>query len=402
MLREEEKPLEKKASRKKDKSGTPGSRMYRLIFFLVRLWLGRKQRLEIDDALMRDVEAPYIMLSNHESFFDFYYLSKLAHPKKPSFLVNEYYCTRPILKTMSRRGGILSKKLFTKDIGAPVGMLRMIRAGWPIVIFPEGRLSSDGRTNPIVERGAAFYKKLGCDIVLVKIDGAYFAAPKWRGKTFRSTVRVKVERVIRKEELRSFTNAELDALIEKTLYHDASEKPFNRYPQRNKAKGLEGILYRCADCGALYTTRGEGSELICSPCGARHRLNERYLFDDDAVSIPAYYDRIKRLERAELGAFQLRADVRTKIFGANGGPIRWEEGACELTRERFHYISENTEITIPTEKLPALAYSCGEEFELYNGDELFYFYPRENPQQTARWALLVDLLREERERDDPV
>ena len=43
--------------------------------------------------------------------------------------------------------------------------------------------------------------------------------------------------------------------------------------------------------------------------------------------------------------------------------------------------------------LQALAFSCGEEFELYRGDDLYYFYPEENRDQTVRWAMIVDLYR---------
>ena len=199
-----------------------------------------------------------------------------------------------------------------------------------------------------------------------------------------------------KDEFALYSDAELDALIESTLYNDASASDFNRYPQRDKAKGLESLLYRCADCGTLYSTRGRGCELVCSACGARHCLNTLYRFDDDAVSIPCYYDRIAAMERDELSALCLPAEVRTKVFGANGGPVRWEDGRCELTGKGFSYCSAQTEFFIPIEKLPALAYSCGKEFELYHGDELCYFYPKEHPQQAARWALLVDLLRKER------
>ncbi|MBO4292021.1 MAG: 1-acyl-sn-glycerol-3-phosphate acyltransferase, partial [Lachnospiraceae bacterium] len=168
--------------------------MYVFIFLLVRIWLGRKQHIQIDDRLMRDVRAPYILLSNHESFEDFYYISQMAHPRNPSYLVNEYYCTRPILKTMAKRGGILSKKLFTPDIAAPLGIMRTIRAGYPLVIFPEGRLSPDGRSNPVAESGAALYRLLNTTLVLLRIDGAYYAHPKWRKKIFRSDIRLTVRR----------------------------------------------------------------------------------------------------------------------------------------------------------------------------------------------------------------
>ena len=377
--------------------GTSDHPMYDLIFWIVRLWMGRRHRVQIDDALLREARAPFILLSDHESFYDFYYLSLLRWPKRPSYLVNEYWCTRPVLKTMARKAGILSKKLFTRDMSTAVGILRTLRRGYPVVIFPEGRLSPDGRSNPIVEGGAAFYKRLKVDLVLARIDGAYFADPKWRRRSYRSTVRVRVVRVLRREELAAMPDGELDALIASTLSHDASEALAERYPQRDRAEGLEGILYRCADCGALYSTRGVGCELVCSACGARHRLDERYRFRDGPATIGAWYDRIRALEEPELDRFSLQARVRVKIFGADGGPVRREEGVCALTPEGFSYRSERGGFSVPMEDLPALAFSCNEEFELYHEGELHYFYPVEHPQQCARWALLVDMCAARRE-----
>ncbi len=368
--------------------------MYKLIFAIVRLWLGNRNPLEINDVLLRSVEAPYIMLANHESFYDFYYLSKLAHPKRPSYLVNEYYCTRPILKHMARRGGILSKKLFTPDMSTAVGLLRMIRKGFPVVLFPEGRLSPDGRMNPIVEKGGALFKKLNVDLVLTRIDGAYFAAPKWRSKSYPSKVRVSVLRVIRREELKSMPAEEIDRCIEETLRGDASDRLIDRYPQKDKAVGLDTLLYRCCSCGALYTTEGIGNELICRSCRRVHKLDEQYCFDSEPKTISAWYERIKDMERKALDGVSLKCTVWTKIHGANGGPIRREKGECSLTAEGFSYRSPSVEFDVPIGKLPALAFSCGQEFELYHKDELYYFYPESEPKQVARWALIVDLLNE--------
>ncbi len=376
--------------------GTPDSMMYAFIFLIVRLWLGKSRHLQIDDALLRGVNAPYILLANHESFEDFYYISQMAHPRNPSYLVNEFYCTRPVLRSMAKKGGILSKKLFTRDMSTPAGILRMLRKGFPIVIFPEGRLSPDGRSNPIIEDGAAFYRRLKTTLVLVKIDGAYYAHPKWRRKKFRSPISVSVRRVIPPDALADMTDAQLAAVIRETLYNDASEISGVSYPQKDKADGIDTLLYRCADCGALYTTEGKGNELRCRACGRIHRINETYRFTEAPYTIPAYYDEIRRMEEKELGSLSLHAKVRTKIFGADGGPVRREDGECFLDKDAFRYRSENKAFAIPVNDLPALAFSCGQEFELYHENELHYFYPVEDAKQVARWALAVDLWRENR------
>lgn len=380
----------------KEKDGTPDSMAYSLGFLLVRLLWGGRQRLIVEDYALRGRKAPYVLLCNHASFRDFYYISRLRHPRSPAYLANEYYLTRPFLRFLTTKSGFLSKKLFTPDMGAALGIRRTVRKGVPVVVFPEGRLSPDGRSNPIVEPAGAFYKKLNVDVALARIEGAYYAVPKWRKAVFRTTVRVSVARVLEAEEIRGMTDEALDRLIADALYTDESagtEKPVFR---NGRAKGLENLLYRCADCGALYTTQSRGNTLGCTACGAAHTLDRHYRFSSGPASIAAYYDVIRRMEKEELCALNLCCPVETRVFSKDCTASRKERGECRLTPEAFSYRSGEKAFSIPTAALPALAFSCGEEFELYHEGELHYFNPVSHPEQAARWALAVDLLAERR------
>lgn len=376
--------------------GTPDSPVFGLVTLLIRLWQAGKPRPVLYEEKLTEAEAPYVLLSNHESFFDFFYMLQLSHPKHPCFLISEYYYTRPILRTFARHMGMLPKKIFSPELAVSLRIMRMLKKGYPVIIFPEGRLSPDGRSNPIVEEGAAFYKRLNADLVLVKLRGAYFACPKWRGKRYRSPVTVTVEEVIKKDALRTMSDEDLNRKIADTLYGDASKELLCDYPQRDKARNLGNLLYRCADCGALYTMVGRGNDLLCTACGRRHTLNNQYQFTDAPYSIPGWYGRMRDMERAELESLTLETPVRTLIHGRDGGKNRRETGVCTLTPEALSYRSEQIAFSIPTEQIPGLAFSCGTEFELYYEGELYFFYPLEHPQQTARWALLVDLLAEQR------
>ena len=356
---------------------------------------GKKQKVLIDDSLLETASSPYIMLSNHESFFDFLYLYKLNHPKNPSFIVNEYYCTRPIARHVPLGCSIIPKKLFVTEMRTPLSIMRNIKKGVPVVLFPEGRLSPDGRSNTFLP-GAALYKKIGVALVLVKITGAYFANPKWRKKRFLSDIKVKVQRIIKKDELQNMSVDELENVIASTLFNDASENENRLFPQRNKAEGLENILYRCIDCGSLYTTKGIGNDLVCTSCGAKHSLNDHYCFTKEPYTISGYYDRMKALEEEDLDKLNLSAKVKTKVFAENGKVIKKESGECTLTPQGLSYKSDTEDFMVRMEDMPALAFSCATEFEVYHNGNLFYFYPEDYPQQTARWALLVDMFAEKR------
>ena len=365
-------------------------------FFRIAEFLrGKKQRLHVDSSAMSGAEEPFILLCNHQSFYDFYYVKKLFNGKSPSYVVNRHYISAPIAKTLARKSGFIPKKLFNADAVTARGIMRTIKNGYPVVIFPEGRLCLDGRTNPVVEPGGALYKKLGVDIVIAGIRGAYFANPKWRKRFYKSDVYVEAKRLIKKEEAAEMTADELDAIIEEELFRDESVNPVNVYDRKDLAEGLENLLYRCADCGALYTTETRGAELYCTHCGASHLLDGNCRFDRGVLSISRYYDRIKELERPELASIDLKAEVRTTIFSQNGRYRRREKGECELTASGFSYRSASTSFEIPIGVLPALPFSCGEEFEAYHNDELYYFYPVENRRQVVRWALAVDMLWEE-------
>lgn len=376
----------------KGTEGTPDSFMYALAFAIVRLWHGKPRMVETEDSLLSQVKAPYVMLSNHESFFDFYYISLLEHPNNPEYMVNEFYCIRPVLRSIARGAGMIAKKLFTPDAPAVFSVMRTIRNGIPVVIFPESRLSPDGRSNPIMP-GARLYKKLGVDLVLTRINGAYFANPKWRGRRFRTPVSVSVRKVITARELEAMTTQEIEDEVRNTLFNDASQNVIARYTQKNKARNLENLIYRCPDCGELYSTKSRGNTFYCAKCGSGRTLDENYRFTT-GETIADLYDKVKELERKDMDRIDLSARVKTVVFSRENGRARHENGQCRLTERSFEYSSPSVSFTKNLDDMPALAFSCAKEFELYHDGELMYFYPEDNPRQVARWALLVDLVAE--------
>lgn len=378
----------------KENDGTPDSPVYMALFSTVALLCRRRSNVRIDDSLIRDHDKPFLYLSNHESFWDFYYIHRMLHARKPVYVLNRLYFYLPVLGWIGRKTGMIPKRLFTTDFETPVRIMRTLRKGYPVVVFPEGRLSVDGRQNPIVENSASFFRRLGVDIVLGRIRGAYFGGPKWRKRSYPGEVRVSAVRVLTRDEIKTMTNEELQSLIAATLAFDESEEQQNAYPQKDKAVGLENLLYRCADCGALYTTEGVGNDLVCHACGSAHTLDERYRFTSGPATIGAYYDRIKDLERAELPTLHLAIPVRAVMYQEKRPRKVRSTGVCTLTPDFFSFRSDTEDLSVPLSQLPALPFSCNEEFETYFHENLYYFYPTANRRQAARWALLVDLLHE--------
>lgn len=379
----------------KENDKTPDSVLYTVFFKGAHFLCGNRKTLHFENQELIPTEKPCIILCNHPSAFDVYYAKRFLGDMNPAVVVNKYYATRPILRKLYKKAGFITKKLFSTDIETIGGLIKMTRAGYSALIFPEGRMSVDGSSYPITENGGGLYKKLNVDILLLKIRGAYYSKPKWRKAFYKSDIYVSAERFISKEEAQVYTPEELDRIISDTLEFDETEKPSAVYKKKNKAKGLERVLYRCADCGELYATQGEGECLVCTKCGAVHKLNNQYFFESgEYKTIHGYYEKIKELERKDLDKLILEADVNTKIFDFSGKCRKKERGHCTLDKNEFTYKSDSVEFCISMEKLHAIPFSVDSEFELYYKDEQYYFYPEQNRRQVARWGLISDIIYE--------
>ena len=379
----------------KENDKTPDSVLYSVFFKGAHYLCKNRKNLHFENQELLKPDEPCIILCNHPSSFDVYYAKRFLGDLNPAVVVNKYYATRPVLRKLYKKAGFITKKLFSTDLETVGGLIKMTRAGYSALIFPEGRMSVDGSSYPITENGGGLYKKLGINILLLKIRGAYFSKPKWRKAFFKSDIYVSAERFISNEEAQNYTPEELDKIISDTLCFDETENSPNEYKKKNKAKGLEQALYRCADCEKLYTTTGRGDKLICTKCGAERTLDTRYKFNTpDIKTVHEYYEKIKDYERKELDTLKLEAEVKTKIFDFKGKCRKRERGYCTLDKNEFTYSSDSVTFSINMEKLHALPFSVETEFELYYKDELYYFYPTQNKRQVTRWGLIADLIYE--------
>ena len=380
----------------KETDMTPDSLFFDLFLTGTKILQFGKKKPVINDELISKADMPYLVLYNHESYKDFYYLYNISHPQTPTCVLDVKHFSNPFQKLFFKHCGFIPKKSFTDDPECLSSIEKFLKDGYPVMYYPEGRLSPDGRTNPIIEKNGEYFKKLGVDIVLVKLEGGYYAKPKWRGRSFSSSVNVTVTRVLKSAELADMSPEEIDRIISEELYNDESVINKPKYRQPDKASGLESILYRCADCGALYKTKGRGNELKCNACGAVHTFDNTYHFTGSIKSIPEYYDRIRNMEEKELDSLNMTVPVTMKVFNEKGKVCKKEVGTATLDKEHFNFKSASSEFSIPTKDLAAIKFTCKNRFELYHEDKRCCFYPKENKTQVARWALIIDILTNKR------
>lgn len=340
-----------------------------------------------------DVEklsTPCIVLCTHGSFFDFVYSGTLLRRYAPNFIVARLYFFKKSFAGLLRAFGCFPKGMFTTDVESAKNCLRVIRAGGVLAMMPEARLSTAGRFEDIQPSTFAFLKKAGLPVYLCRMDGSYLARPKWSTSIRRgAVVEAKLSALFTAEQIASLSVEEIEAKTTDAMRYDDFEwlasRPSVRYKCKTLAEGLGNVLTTCPACGSKHRLDGKGRALICEECGAKWELNDRYRFEGDAPfgTIAEWYAWEERLmqEATMEEDFSLTANVELRHASRDGKTsLRHSgHGTCILRADGLTYRGTEDGATVekyfPITSLYRLLFGAGEDFEVYEGNELYYFVP---------------------------
>ncbi len=397
--------LKKKFFVKETNKYRPNGIVYNILYYIFSMFLNLKYRPKINREGLEDVQGPALFLMNHASYWDFILAAKVISPHRVTVVTNRYYFRNKRYKFLFDRLAVIPKRLFYPDLQTTKSILGASKANRYIVMFPEGRLSTDGTNFNIVEGAGALLKKMQAQLVIMNIHGNYMAKPKWAKKSRRGIVEIGVKKKISSEEIQNLSIEEIEKIINENIVYNDFEyaREHNlKYRGSKFAEGLEGILYYCPHCHKEFTMKTKKSIISCSHCGFAVTLNNNYQFSDNVHNIHdiAQWNKLqKKYENNNLQNedYKLETLVKVKkLDPVNAQLDEYGEGVCILTKEQFTFngMVNNNGVTfnIPTIKLKALPFSANEEFECYYDNILYYFYPIENPQICAKWSLTQDLI----------
>ena len=277
-------------------------------------------------------------------------------------------------------------------------------------MMPEAHLSTVGKFEGIHDSTLKFIKKMGVDVYAIRINGSYFAKPKWGDQIRKgSPVEAEFVKILTAEQVNSVSIEELYQNIKNAIYYNDFEwidknYPTHLYHHKNIAEGLENVLYKCPNCGAEFTIETKGREVYCSKCSYKEIVNERYAFDDQSrfKNYAEWYDYTIELLRKEITAnpdYALTDKVTLKMRSKKGGKLLdvVGEGVCSLDRNGFSYQGTLNGETVRKEfamkNMAMLLYGAGEDFEIYESTDIYYFVPTER-KSCVKWHLASVILKE--------
>lgn len=140
-----------------------------------------------------DFEGPKVLISNHQGNFDIpIFMSVL--PVNFRFLVKKELFAIPIFSwVLNSRGDIpIDRKKAARASKTIKTLAQSLKVDDPILIFPEGTRSADGKVADFKRGGVMLASESGAKIVPIGISGSFNIQKKGRIMIYPATVRVNI------------------------------------------------------------------------------------------------------------------------------------------------------------------------------------------------------------------
>lgn len=290
---------------------------------------------------VRNLPDNYIVLSNHVTDYDPLFVG-VCFPRHMYFVASEhisrwkfaYKLIQYVLKPIMRPKG-------TTASSTVMEMIRTLRNGINVCLYPEGARSWDGVTAPILASTGKMVKSAKCGMVTFRIEGGYFVSPNWSfGNSRKGRIRGGVVNVYTPEQIASMSVDEINEAITGDLHEDAYERQLAspvKYRGKNLAQCMENMISHCPGCNAIDALESKGNEVKCNKCG------QVFSYDEYGMLNGIPYKTVKEL--FEWQKHQIEKDAESGVtYTAPDGTLTTlvdhierpiSEGAIYLNREQL-------------------------------------------------------------------
>lgn len=380
-------------------------------FSYVQKWLhtGRLEKVN-----MKGVKPPYLLVCNHNAFYDFYIMSAALAPHRGIFpaAVDDYIGREGALRNL----GTIPKRKFTADISLVRQCRKIVKEGkYLIGIHPEARYSLCGLTEEMPDAVGQLARRLGVPVVSLKVSGHHIYDPFWGDgrKRMIHGVQAVMTQIFTAEQAKAATADEMNAKIREYLYNDDfrwQSENHVRSSYRKRAEGLHKPLYQCPHCMQEYKMDSQGAKLFCKACGKSWTLSEYGELSADEgetefTFVTDWYKWEREQVRKEVysGSYHFESEVDVNDLPNAKGFVHMGHGHLVHDMDGFRltgvreYDSEPFEMTLPAASQFAVHVEYSYRFGKYRDcidmntlDDTWYVFPEKQEFSVTKVSLATE------------
>ena len=234
-----------------------------------------KYRFNYTFDSLKDIEGPYLLLANHNLELDPAIVG-VAAGKHLYFVASEH---------IMRKGfGTWALMTFFKPIIHQKGkqgmntikeMLKTLKEGQSVCIFPEGNRSFNGLTGEILPSIGKVARRSGAKLITFRVEGGYLSQPRWSTTLRKGKMHGRLVKVYSVEELKTMTDEQINEAICSDLFEDAyaaQQRERIAYKGKNLALGMESTVFACPKCSCIGCLHTDADHLYCD-CGFKAKYD---------------------------------------------------------------------------------------------------------------------------------
>ena len=374
---------------------------YRGAMAVIRPMLRWVFHMRVENQATQGFEGPAVLVMNHQGLLDFL-LAAAAFPQREiSYVSSQRYFQNPRLARLLRWLGVIPKLQFYPDAGAIKNIMRRIKEGGLVGIFPAGQTSMSGVPGAVGPGIGRLCRKLKVPVLCAHINGSFLSLSRHSGTQFsRGACVVRTSVVLTPDQMAAMTDEQVFEAIRAAIDYDDyawQQQEQAKFRGKHRAAGYENLCYRCPRCGAECSYRTKGDRLFCESCGNEAVVEESMFLrpakEDCRVfsTLRDWYAWQEEELRAQLeqGPFRMEDPVELRRLGPKGKFIPAGQGTMTLTPEAICYEGrldgQPFRYEVPNRALPGLMGTTGSHFELHHPQQgALRFYPRDG-RKVAKW-----------------
>ena len=358
---------------------------------------------------LESFNQPYILLSNHYGRYDPFIISHFIK-KRPNFISSDAILRDKVIGTLFKGLGAMPKKKGLRDSHIIREMVKVVRGGGALSLFPEGTRTWSGETQFMDPSIAKLVKLLKVPVITARMKGAYAFDPRWAASIRRAEVKIDYKLAITQEELQDLSEAEILSIIRGNLYHD--DTAYQRQQKvkirsKKRAEHIDLVLFQCPDCLSFAGFNDNRNKFICVKCLSTYFVDDYgFLSTENGNDLP--FDNIHDwLIWQNKNFVQL---LQEKISEKSSAPLFYVEnmhieyaigdgrmqskgnGNIYLYLDKLKITSSDLEEDLLISEISSLGPQFNERLELFYGDRAYRFTTTGAREPGNKWEIAINVL----------
>lgn len=333
-----------------------------------------KRKLKINKVNMEYVNEPFLLLCNHNSFYDFKVATRAIFPRRSTYIVAvDGFINR---ENLMRQVGCFGKRKFTNHLGT-VRQIQysLLKLKHVCSIYPEARYSHVGTNALLGDSLGKLIKLLKVPVVTLISHGNHLAQPVWNLRKRKVNTTADLTCILTKDEISTLTYQEINDRLEDAFKYDdyAWQKDNNiKISEPWRAEGLHLVLYKCPSCHIEGKMISHDHYLKCESCNKTWEMREDgSLSSSDGntefTHIPSWYEWQRDEVRKEIenGTYYFEHEVNINSLPNSTGFYQIGTGKIIHNLEGFKVVGSGFNENFEFVKNPLENYSVHVEYNYF-------------------------------------